>query len=66
MKFYYITICKRINLITIADHNEYFTSEEGRDSYIEFFNKHMYAEDEWWISDNGTAHVNERDMIVTD
>lgn len=66
MQFYYITICKRINIISISRYNEYFTSEEGRQHYIDFFNKNLLHEDYCWISDQGTAHINAHDMIVAD
>lgn len=66
MQLYYITICSRINLFAVGKYNEYFTSEKGMQDYIEYFNTHLYFEDQTWIETQGTAHVNKNDRIVTD
>ena len=64
--FYYLEISKRLDFITVVRHNEYFVSLEGMQEYIELFNKHMFIEDELYISNQGTAHTNNRGMIVVD
>ncbi len=66
MKLYYLEICHRINMFALGKYKEYFTSELGVQKYIEFFNKHLYKEDEMWISRQGTARINANDRIVAD
>lgn len=66
MKLYYVEICKRINMFGVGTYKEYFVSEKGVQRYIDFFNKHLYTEDEMWISGQGEARINAHDMIVAD
>ena len=66
MKLYYVEICKRINMFAIGTYKEYFVSEEGVQKYIDFFNKHLYMQDEMWINAQGQARINANDMIVAD
>lgn len=66
MKFYYLEISKRINFFGCVKYNEYFISKEGLEEYIKSFNENLYIEDELYISNQGTAHINNRGMIVVD
>lgn len=64
--FYYVAVCERLNSFTVGKYTEYFTSEAGMQKYIEFFDEYLYNEGLMWIESTGTAHVNEKDMIVPD
>ena len=66
MKLYYVEICQRVAVFTIRTYKEYFVSDEGMQKYIDFFNKHLYAEDEMYINKKGQARINSKDMIVAE
>ena len=53
-------------MFAIGTYKEYFVSEKGVQRYIEFFNKHLYTEDNMWIKEQGVARINAHDMIVAE
>lgn len=61
---YYIKFGKRINMFAIGEFNKYFDSKQSMEQYKEKFNKYLYAENDYFIIEDGIAQFNNAGILV--